>query len=32
MFVFDDLEKIDDKGIQSLMKEVQSESLVVRCV
>ena len=29
MFVFDDLEKIDDKGIQSLMKEVQSESLVV---
>ncbi len=29
MFTFDDLEKIDDKGIQSLMKEVQSESLVV---
>ena len=29
MFVFDDLEKVDDKGIQSLMKEVQSESLVV---
>jgi len=29
MFVFDDLEKIDDRGIQSLMKEVQSESLVV---
>ncbi|HSQ71548.1 MAG TPA: flagellar motor switch protein FliG [Rubrivivax sp.] len=29
MFVFDDLEKIDDKGIQALMKEVQSESLVV---
>jgi flagellar motor switch protein FliG len=29
MFVFDDLEKLDDKGIQTLMKEVQSESLVV---
>jgi flagellar motor switch protein FliG len=29
LFVFDDLEKIDDKGIQALMKEVQSESLVV---
>jgi flagellar motor switch protein FliG len=29
MFVFDDVEKIDDKGIQSLLKEVQSESLVV---
>ncbi|MEO5698434.1 MAG: flagellar motor switch protein FliG, partial [Burkholderiaceae bacterium] len=29
MFTFDDLEKIDDKGIQSLLKEVQSESLVV---
>ena len=29
MFVFDDLEKIDDKGIQTLLKEVQSESLVV---
>ena len=29
MFVFDDVEKIDDKGIQALMKEVQSESLVV---
>ena len=29
MFVFDDLEKIDDKGIQTLMREVQSESLVV---
>jgi flagellar motor switch protein FliG len=29
MFTFDDLEKIDDKGIQTLMKEVQSESLVV---
>jgi flagellar motor switch protein FliG len=29
MFTFDDLEKIDDKGIQSLMKEVQSESLII---
>ena len=29
MFTFDDLEKLDDKGIQALMKEVQSESLVV---
>lgn len=29
MFTFDDVEKIDDKGIQSLMKEVQSESLVI---
>ena len=29
MFTFDDLDKIDDKGIQALMKEVQSESLVV---
>jgi flagellar motor switch protein FliG len=29
MFTFDDLEKVDDKGIQVLMKEVQSESLVV---
>ena len=29
MFGFDDLEKIDDKGIQSLLKEVQSESLVI---
>jgi flagellar motor switch protein FliG len=29
MFTFDDLEKLDDKGIQTLMKEVQSESLVV---
>ena len=29
MFTFDDLEKIDDRGIQALMKEVQSESLVV---
>jgi flagellar motor switch protein FliG len=29
MFTFDDLNKLDDKGIQMLMKEVQSESLVV---
>jgi flagellar motor switch protein FliG len=29
MFTFDDVENIDDKGIQALMKEVQSESLVI---
>jgi flagellar motor switch protein FliG len=29
MFTFDDLEKVDDKGIQAVLKEVQSESLVV---
>jgi flagellar motor switch protein FliG len=29
MFTFDDLEKIDDKGIQALLKEVQTESLVI---
>jgi flagellar motor switch protein FliG len=29
MFTFDDLEKIDDKGIQLVLKEVQSESLVI---
>ena len=29
MFTFDDLERVDDKGIQALMKEVQSESLVI---
>jgi flagellar motor switch protein FliG len=29
MFTFDDLDKLDDKGIQLLMKEVQSESLVI---
>jgi flagellar motor switch protein FliG len=29
MFTFDDVEKIDDKGIQALMKEVQSESLII---
>jgi flagellar motor switch protein FliG len=29
MFTFDDLMKLDDKGIQSLLKEVQSESLLI---
>ena len=29
MFTFDDLGKLDDKGIQSVLKEVQSESLVI---
>ncbi|MGE5863608.1 MAG: flagellar motor switch protein FliG, partial [Rhizobacter sp.] len=29
MFTFDDLEKVDDKGIQLLLKEVQSESLII---
>jgi flagellar motor switch protein FliG len=29
MFTFDDVEKIDDKGVQALLKEVQSESLVI---
>jgi flagellar motor switch protein FliG len=29
LFTFDDLERIDDKGIQAVLKEVQSESLVV---
>jgi flagellar motor switch protein FliG len=29
MFTFDDLLKIDDRGIQVLLKEVQSESLVI---
>jgi flagellar motor switch protein FliG len=29
MFTFDDLEKIDDKGFQSLLKEVQSDQLVL---
>ena len=29
MFTFDDLERIDDKGIQALLKEIQSESLVI---
>jgi flagellar motor switch protein FliG len=29
MFTFDDLEKIDDKGFQALLKEVQSDALVL---
>jgi len=29
MFVFDDLIKLDDKGFQSLLKEVQTESLII---
>ena len=29
MFTFDDLMRLDDKGIQALLKEVQSDSLVV---
>jgi hypothetical protein len=29
MFTFDDLIKVDDKGFQALLKEVQSESLVM---
>lgn len=29
MFTFDDLDKVDDKGIQTVLKEVQSESLVI---
>ena len=29
MFTFDDLERLDDKAVQSLLKEVQSESLVI---
>lgn len=29
MFTFDDLEKIDDRGIQTVLKEVQSESLII---
>jgi flagellar motor switch protein FliG len=29
MFTFDDLERLDDKGIQALLREVQSESLVI---
>jgi len=29
MFTFDDLIKVDDKAIQALMKEVQTESLVI---
>ncbi len=29
MFIFDDLAKLDDKGMQAMLKEVQSEALVV---
>jgi flagellar motor switch protein FliG len=29
MFTFDDVERLDDKGIQSLMNEIQTESLVI---
>lgn len=29
MFTFEDLAKIDDRGIQSVLKEVQSESLII---
>jgi flagellar motor switch protein FliG len=29
MFTFDDLGKLDDKGFQAVLKEVQSESLVI---
>ncbi len=29
MFTFDDLVNVDDKGIQALLKEVQTESLVI---
>jgi len=29
MFTFDDLEKLDAKGIQAMLKEVQSESLLI---
>jgi flagellar motor switch protein FliG len=29
MFTFDDLEKLDDKGMQAMLKEVQSDSLVI---
>lgn len=29
MFTFDDLIKLDDKGFQTLLKEVQSESLII---
>ncbi len=29
MFTFDDLIKVDDKAVQALLKEVQSESLVI---
>lgn len=29
MFVFDDLVDVDDRGIQSILREVQSESLII---
>ncbi|MCC7151073.1 MAG: flagellar motor switch protein FliG [Rubrivivax sp.] len=29
MFTFDDLEKIDDKGFQAMLKEVQSDQLIL---
>ncbi|MDT9166087.1 FliG C-terminal domain-containing protein, partial [Escherichia coli] len=29
MFTFDDLVKVDDRAIQSVLKEVQTESLVI---
>ena len=29
MFVFEDLNKVDDKGIQSILKEISSDSLVI---
>ena len=29
MFTFDDIARIDDRGVQALLKEVQSESLVI---
>jgi flagellar motor switch protein FliG len=29
MFTFDDLNKMDDKGFQALLKEVQTESLII---
>ncbi|RZL10846.1 MAG: flagellar motor switch protein FliG [Rubrivivax sp.] len=29
MFVFDDLSKLDDKGFQAMLKEVQTESLII---
>jgi flagellar motor switch protein FliG len=29
MFTFDDLIKLDDKGIQSILKEAQAETLII---
>jgi flagellar motor switch protein FliG len=29
MFTFDDLEKLEDKAFQTVLKEVQSESLII---